>query len=555
MVSEGVEEVEQNERIPQVVPIPPPDRGLPDKLDRALSATRAARRKRPWIVAVLTSRRFWFVIVLILVISASIAIPHFFWNSAPELSLKIAVLDKTVPFTDHREHRGLFWLLGQNKFVDASKGDSARWYDLDSDYYGFFPPDPETVTISESPTDKPPVAQGSIGFATEAAAAEPAEATEAAEAVSEETIDYPIPEEGEELSVNGDWRTDLLTVNDLQDRNVLYIADTYGVYTGDYLQRAGKEIERNQKIFGGLSESEVEATEWFAAQGHLIIGEFNCFASPTPKELRERTESVFGVQWTGWSGRYFVNFADRTDVPYWLMDKWEADNSRPWDLEGAGYMFVNDDTGEYLILQEDVHIERRGVELVPIERFAAEDDMQGVEPCTFCYWFDVIEAGPDVDVLADFDLHLTAAGAQLLSAHNVPLKFPAVTRRHVVFQPMADNETGEAAGDEITEAAAAAAEAGSEMEARRNHRKGEIRSNDREYLAYYMAGNMMNAKMELGPHNTRLTMYINRSFYSQPVVGSQGYFFWHTYYPMVSNILRKEANRLTGSPGNIYLFD
>jgi hypothetical protein len=70
-----------------------------------------------------------------------------------------------------------------------------------------------------------------------------------------------------------------------------------------------------------------------------------------------------------------------------------------------------------------------------------------------------------------------------------------------------------------------------------------------------MAGDMADFKMDMGPYNTRLTMYINRSFYSQPVVGSQGYFLWHTYYPMVSNILRAESNRLNGIPANIYLFD
>ena len=45
-------------------------------------------------------------------------VPYYFWLKAPELPLKLAVVDKTVPFKDRREHKGLFWLLDQNKFVD-----------------------------------------------------------------------------------------------------------------------------------------------------------------------------------------------------------------------------------------------------------------------------------------------------------------------------------------------------------------------------------------------------------------------------------------------------
>jgi len=557
--------VERSKHTGPIVPVPPPDRGLPDKLDRAVSATRAAAKRQHWVMAVLTSRRFWFVIILIVIIAAFISIPRMFWDRAPELSLNIAVLDKTVPFTDYRAHRGLFWLLGQNKFIDDSSSGTARWYDEESDYVGFYPPDPESVVIEGEDFSEPQVTRGTMAFAAELPAAD------ADEPEMEQDEQGPPPTEGEELAVKGDWRTDLLKVEELDNRDVLYIADTYGVYTGDYYERAGRETKVNDMIFGGLTESEVEAAEWFASQGRLIIGEFNSFASPTPPELRERIEHIFGVSWTGWSGRYFVNFADETDVPYWLREKWEADNGRSWDRSGAGYVLVNDQTGEYLFLREGIEVEREGLKLVPNERFIKLDAMQGVENCTFCYWFDIVEKEAGVDTLADFDLHLTSEGGRILAEHGIPGVFPAVTRVQRAFTPQgpesgpASATPAESSGPAEDSAepdaaptggeALAMPEAGKADSSRRGHPRKVTESGEWMYLAYYMAGNMMDFKMDMGPHDTRLTMYINRSFYSQPVVGSQGYFFWHTYYPMVSNILRAEANRLKGVPKNVFLFD
>jgi hypothetical protein len=286
MASDELGELERSDRTAQVVPVPPPDRGLPDKLDRGVSAARAELRKRPWLVAVFTSRRFWFVIFLIVAIAASIYIPRMFWNHAPELGLRIAVLDKTVPFTDYREHRGLFWLLGQNKFVDDSLPDSRRWYDYQNDYVGFYPPDPDSVVISGGDSGGPPVTKGSMGFAAEV---QTRGLNEPQEIEPDENLP---PVKGDGLSVKADWNTDLLKIDDLRNREVLYIADTYGVYTQDYYQRAGREVRANELIFGGLSESEVEAAEWFAGQGRLIIGEFNSFASPPAVRQESSTFSA-----------------------------------------------------------------------------------------------------------------------------------------------------------------------------------------------------------------------------------------------------------------------
>lgn len=52
-----------------------------------------------------------------------------------ERALKIVVVDKTVPFEDRIEHRSLFWLLDHLKIVRPD----GEPYDRDVDYLGAFP--------------------------------------------------------------------------------------------------------------------------------------------------------------------------------------------------------------------------------------------------------------------------------------------------------------------------------------------------------------------------------------------------------------------------------
>src|SRR5690606_29011953 len=48
-------------------------------------------------------------------------------------------------FQDYREHRGLFWLLTNNKFVDPTKQEQNRFYAEDLDYTGFYPPPDDRI--------------------------------------------------------------------------------------------------------------------------------------------------------------------------------------------------------------------------------------------------------------------------------------------------------------------------------------------------------------------------------------------------------------------------
>jgi len=531
------------QKIPAVIPIPPPDRDREGKSEPVLIDAAAKKVHASWLIRTLTSRRFWFILSMVIIVVACIEVPHLYWLQAPELDLRIRIVDKTVPYQDFREHRGLYWLLKQNKFIDTGVDERDRWYEAEYDYIGFDPVDP--------------------------------------------------PEQ---------YRTTLLSMENLADRDVLLLADTYGVYHNNYEDpeelKEAREAEKaadgnvltteeeafetldeaailedepefedntrpgSPKIFGGLEEDEVAAIENFASQSKLIIGEFNCFASPTEGELRSRMENVFGVTWSGWAGRFIADFQDYDDVPIWLREKYEEDTGRSWNLTGSGYFLIHFD-GEYVILRTNIDLEReqinlphQGLEFIPNEDFAAGDVMQGVKPCTYSYWFDIVEPMEGTEVLAEFQFHLTSEGRRKLHEKGLPMRFAAVTLRQDVFtdyQPAEPVEEGAEAGTPETAGEDTAASMTEAEAARANSRRG-LRETD-NYYAYYLAGDMVDHSDAMGNPDTRLTLYINRSYYGRPVVGSQAYFFWHTYYPMISNILRKECYRLTRAPRNVFLFD
>ena len=483
---------------PELVPVPPPDRSLPDRVDREAEEKQTEAGKRNRVAVFFTSRRFWVTITIIVVIAAIIYFPYFFWLKAPELPLKMHVVDKTVPFEDRREHRGLFWLLGQNKFVDPAPAKEEQFYDFTKDYTGFYPK--EDFNAEEHDPSE-------YGIPTpEQAEVESLE--EAGEAVVAEDPLVTAKKRPKDWSLLFEY--ELLKQPMLQDRDVLYIADTYGVYTGDYWQFPEHDYAHTMhtaKIFGGLEPAEVEAMEWFADQDRLIIAEFNCFGSPTADDLRWRVEDLLGVSWTRWIGRYFIDFQDEKDVPYWLYTIYRRATGREWDVTGSGYVVCREESADFVILKDGEDVEPLGLELVPNNQYSTNDVMAGVKPCTFSYWFDILIPHEGTETLADFHWHVTPQGKVKLDEHGLPLIFPAVTRTQ------------------------------------------------RGYTAYYMAGDVVDFDKAMGPPKTRLTLFINRSYYGQRVKGGQGFFFWHTYYPLVSNILRTECNRLYGEPEDLYLFD
>ena len=284
--------------------------------------------------------------------------PRIAWRLMRARTLKVVVVDKTVPFRNYREHDAIPWMLRAMKI----HGPSGEFLDPARDYIGF---DPATRTGRD------------------------------------------------------------LTAADLASADTLIVTDTYGVYRGDYDHPGDTAaLERSPKIYGGLTEDEAAVIEDFHARGGLVLAEFNTFASPTPTPARARLEALFGVRWTRWVARYWPDLQDPREVPRWVGAAYERAYGAPFDLTGAGLVFVHED-GDIVVLRARDDLD---AEVLTQERTPVGDEFAFPARGAFWYWIDVLDPA-GADVLYDHVVHATEAGRLKLSKHGLPVRFPAVTRR------------------------------------------------------------------------------------------------------------------------------
>ena len=263
------------------------------------------------------------------------------------------------------------------------------------------------------------------------------------------------------------------------------LTDTYGVYVGDYERPGGQAaLERSPKIYGGVSDDEARVIEAFAGRGGMVLGEFNTFASPTADAARARVESIFGVRWTGWVARYWPDLQDRNEVPRWVGRVYEHVMGHQFDLRGGGLVFIRADT-DIVVLRQDEDLRGGIVSQVRTPGGAVFDFP---ERGAFWYWMDLVEATAS-EVLYEHVVDTTPAGEKKLTAHGLPRRFPAVTRR---------------------------------------------------WEAWYFAGDFVDSSIELGSPERAGLLPLRRA-----AAGCGGAtderFFWGWYAPLVSRLLASRA--------------
>lgn len=283
------------------------------------------------------------------------------WKSSPDA--RVQVVDKTVPHPDYREHAALYWVLRHEKLRAA---DGSTDWPLSQDYLGFHP-------------------------------------------------------DGDEEPPHG--RGDRLEPVHLEGVDLLYLADSYGVYEGDFAHDQRTALDYSRIVYGGLDRGEMDAVAAFADAGGDLVAEFNTLASPTPPGVRRRLEALLGVRWSGWSGRRFPNLADENEVPAWAPRFWREQRGTEWNFEGAGFVLVHEDT-RLVVLREPLDVTAPGLTL----RLAPDDALvaDALEGLSFTYWFDIVSPAPTARVAATFGFEPTESGRAIFEEAGLPTTFPAV---------------------------------------------------------------------------------------------------------------------------------
>ncbi len=378
------------------------------------------------------ARKVWTFWIIPILIVALLLAPWVWWEVKSDTRLQVTILDKTVPNTTYREHKGLVWLLNQQKYTKTN----GQRYDYTTDYYGFFPGSNDQYKVTGLPQD-------------------------------------------------------------MRNTDMIYVADTYGVEKAQYLQAnngasvgtADGDLSQGM-LYGGLDTSDVQRIRsGVTEQGvKTLIAEFNSLATPTTASVRNQIYPLLGVEWTGWTGRYFADLARGGEVPDFLT----GDGSDPnrWPYTGPGIVLMHED-GRVVVLQEGKQIGDQGVQTTLTTQGKA---LIGFDTkVRYNYWFDIMKPAERTEILANYDLGLTADGKQKLQEAGITDTFPAV-----------------------------------------------IRQQHATYTSYYFAGDY--ADHDQYPFWRRYEGWDTvKRWFTLDRPGSEDAFYWHLYVPMMKGILAQTA--------------
>ncbi len=288
------------------------------------------------------------------------------WSLKDKKPLNVYILDKTVPTFERTEHKSFNWILNHNRYTKPN-GDL---YDINADYYGFFPLNSKTQEFDFK----------SIRI-----------------------------HEIEEIANNTD---------------MLYYTDTYGVYYNEWYKKGAKDVKHTQKVYGGLNQNDYLLLREMKEQNKLIITEFNLYNAPTNGLIREKVENLFGLKWSGWTGKYYHSLDTLNGkFPRWIVNLYMEQNNNQWPFRNAGIVLVHK-FGTIAVLEQETHLTQE----VPyiLTKQETQERFGLPEKVHYPQWFDITFSEDQNNVLANFKMHVNSSGDSILRKYNLKPVFPAV---------------------------------------------------------------------------------------------------------------------------------
>ncbi len=223
-----------------------------------------------------------------------------------------------------------------------------------------------------------------------------------------------------------------LTAADLDSARLVYIADAYGVYTGDY--REGNDsgavagLEPSKLIYGGMTDAEVETLERFVARGGHVVAEFNTLEDPTAGTAAgDRLGRLLGVRFDRWLGRWYGNLAGADEIPRWMRERYERVYWKPWNFSGPGLVVFSDVSDRIVVIDSSEFTSKWPVTLDLTDlRDPLTRHVHTGQP--YWYWFSGVTPLDSARTLAQITLHVSATAQARMKAMGFPVTTPAVVR-------------------------------------------------------------------------------------------------------------------------------
>jgi len=289
------------------------------------------------------------------------------WVIKPSHKANVVLMDKTVLTSYGLEHRAFNWVLSHRKYF-KSGGES---YSPASDYLGFFPLKNDSFYINDLSN------------------------------LTVQQIDS------------------LSTVSDMT-----YFTDTYGIYTNEWYRKSD-QTEHSEKVYGGLDKNDVLYLKQMKEKKKLILAEFNFFATPTPFAERKEAEHLLGLQWSGWTGRYFeqLDTIKNPGLPKWVVRLYKDQHQQKWPFTKPGIVFIHADE-TIAILEKEADLTRE-VPLVKSFDYGVQK-FNIPKKIRYPYWFDItLSTDTNNRVISYYELFPNKRGDSILHHHNIPKIFPA----------------------------------------------------------------------------------------------------------------------------------
>ena len=288
------------------------------------------------------------------------------------------------------------------------------------------------------------------------------------------------------------------TAMGLDHADLLYLADTYGIYrdhNGKIVpDPAPDDTIPLSLVYGGINQKELEQIRDFAFSGGTLIGEFNCLAHPTSAPVRSSLEQLFGIHTTGIVGNYFERLQD---VPLWIKRRHREQLQHTWQYSGSGIVLASERESSrgMLVVLDGSDISGAPV-LHPVDGHPLLEDVANNVP--YFYQFEIIAPDTTSTVLASFALRCKASGSEKLRRAGLPERFPAVVSR------------------------------GSGIH------------------SFYFAGDFADNEVETALTQVWNNEIVLRQIYYLYFVSDQTRFFWRFYLPLMKNILAAQYRRHSG---------
>lgn len=269
----------------------------------------------------------------------------------------------------------------------------------------------------------------------------------------------------------------------------LYFTDNYGIFALEWNQ-SSQETERSRIIYGGLSQADLKAMKRAKSTKKTIITEFNCIGSPTALAERRAFETLFGLRWSGWIGRFIDNLdtTQNLEIPHWMKDGYVKQHGS-WPFKKGGIVLVNE--SDQIEILEDSNCLTYPVPIILTsdsmrQHLAVKDSMP------YPFWFDIMQTD-SLDVWANYQLQLTPRGDSMMRVWGLPSRFPAIL------------------------------------------------AHEGDYRFYYFAGDFADNPVQLKRSYFKGIRFFREFFYDPTEPSDRNYFFWEFYLPLLDLLLGEKS--------------